>query len=152
MYRIGLILGLFLLLNIEACKIDSKVVPIVTEDDIVLKWPDYFPPPIYNFEENPRSKEGFVLGKKLFYDPLLSKDNSTSCGSCHQQFVAFAHADHKVSHGINNLLGVRNSPALFNLMWQKEYFWDGGSKHISKFSQLVLLQIQLKWMKHLKTW
>jgi|JI10StandDraft_1071094.scaffolds.fasta_scaffold431954_2 cytochrome c peroxidase len=130
MYRIGLILGLFLLLNIEACKIDSKVVPIVTEDDIVLKWPDYFPPPIYNFEENPRSKEGFVLGKKLFYDPLLSKDNSTSCGSCHQQFVAFAHADHKVSHGINNLLGVRNSPALFNLMWQKEYFWDGGSKHI----------------------
>jgi cytochrome c peroxidase len=116
--------------NFAACKIDSKVKPLITEDDIALTWPDYFPQPIYNFEENPRTKEGFLLGKKLFYDPLLSVDNTISCGSCHQQFVAFAHADHKLSHGINNLLGVRNSPALFNLMWQKEFFWDGGSKHI----------------------
>ncbi len=116
--------------NIVSCKIDSKVKPIVTEDDIVLSWPDYFPTPVYNFEENPRTKEGFLLGKKLFYDPLLSRDNTISCGSCHQQFVAFAHSDHKFSHGIDNLLGVRNSPVLFNLMWQKEFFWDGGSKHI----------------------
>jgi cytochrome c peroxidase len=120
----------FLGFNIASCKIDSKVKPIVTEDDILLSWPEYFPTPVYNFEENPRTKEGFLLGKKLFYDPLLSRDNTVSCGSCHQQFVAFAHADHKFSHGIDNLLGVRNSPALFNLIWQKEFFWDGGSKHI----------------------
>jgi len=119
-----------LLLSFSSCKVDSKVIPIVTDDDIVLKWPVYFPSPIYNFEENPRTKEGFLLGKKLFYDPILSRDNTISCGSCHQQFVAFAQADHKVSHGINNLLGVRNSPALFNLIWQKEFFFDGGSKHI----------------------
>lgn len=119
-----------IVLCISSCKIDSKVVPIVEDDDIVLKWPDYFPSPNYNFEENPRSKEGFILGKKLFYDPILSKDNTISCGSCHQQFVAFAHADHKISHGVENKLGVRNSPSLFNLIWQKEFFWDGGSKHI----------------------
>lgn len=125
-------LGLFILIviNFSSCKIDSKVKPVIDDDDITLTWPDYFPAPIYNFEENPRTKEGFILGKKLFYDPILSRDNTISCGSCHQQFVAFAHADHKVSHGIENKLGVRNSPALFNLMWQKEFFWDGGSKHI----------------------
>jgi cytochrome c peroxidase len=123
-------LSFSLIFVLSACKIDTKIKPTVSEDDIVLNWPDYFPAPVYNFEENPRSKEGFMLGKKLFYDPILSRDNTISCGSCHQQFVAFAHADHKVSHGIENKLGVRNSPALFNLMWQKEFFWDGGSKHI----------------------
>jgi cytochrome c peroxidase len=122
--------ALYLFGFISSCKIDSKVVPIVTDNDIILKWPDYFPSPIYNFEENPISKEGFLLGKKLFYDPILSVDNTISCGSCHQLFVAFAHADHKVSHGIENKLGVRNSQALFNLIWQREFFWDGGSKHI----------------------
>jgi cytochrome c peroxidase len=118
------------LIHLSSCKIDSKVKPIIDDNDIALIYPDYFPAPIYNFEENPRTKEGFILGKKLFYDPILSRDNTISCGSCHQQFVAFAHADHKLSHGIENKFGVRNSPALFNLMWQKEFFWDGGSKHI----------------------
>jgi len=130
MQKISIYLFLAALLQICACKVDSKIEPIVTEDDVVLRWPDYFPAPIYNFEGNKRSKEGFLLGKKLFYDPILSSDNTISCGSCHQQFVAFAHADHKLSHGVENKLGVRNSPALFNLMWQKEFFWDGGSKHI----------------------
>ncbi|MCC6252623.1 MAG: c-type cytochrome [Bacteroidia bacterium] len=113
-----------------SCKVDSKVEPQVSDSDIKLSWPDYFPPPFYNFEENPRTKEGFFLGRKLFYDPLLSKDGTISCGSCHQQFVAFAHSNHKISHGVNNKLGTRNSQALFNLMWNKEYFWDGGVKHL----------------------
>ncbi len=104
--------------------------PVVIENEIDLKWPSYFPDPVYNFSGNPRTSEGFYLGKKLFYDPVLSVNNTISCGSCHQQFVAFANADHKVSHGVFDLLGKRNSPALFNLMWQKEFFWDGGSKHI----------------------
>jgi cytochrome c peroxidase len=130
MHRIYYCIIAFTVFSIYSCKIDSKVKPLVTEDDIILTWPNYFPAPEYNFAENPRTKEGFLLGKKLFYDPILSIDNTISCGSCHQQFVAFAHSDHKLSHGINNLLGERNSPALYNLIWQKEFFWDGGSKHI----------------------
>lgn len=118
------------IVHTPSCKVDSTVIPVVSDDDIILRWPDYFPAPVYNFEENPRSKETFLLGKKLFYDPILSLDNTVSCGSCHQHFVAFAHADHKVSHGIHNKLGIRNSPALFNLLWQKNFFWDGGSNHI----------------------
>ncbi len=92
--------------------------------------PQGFPPPVYTFENNPLTQNGFELGRKLFYDPILSLDSSTSCGSCHQQFAAFAHFDHAVSHGINNLLGTRNAPALYNLAWQQAFMWDGGVNHI----------------------
>ncbi|CAN5621229.1 cytochrome c peroxidase [soil metagenome] len=92
--------------------------------------PDGFPQPTYNFQDNPFTQEKFELGRKLFYDPILSKDSSTSCGSCHQQFAAFANADHRLSHGVDGLLGTRNSPALFNLAWQTNFFWDGGVNHL----------------------
>ena len=68
---------------------------------------------------------GFALGRRLFYDPLLSHDGSVSCASCHQQFAAFAHLDHRVSHGIHGVNGRRNTPALFNLAWQPDLMWDG---------------------------
>jgi cytochrome c peroxidase len=92
--------------------------------------PDGFPQPVYQFKNNGVTPAGFALGKKLFYDPLLSRDSTIACGSCHQQFVAFAHSDHNVSHGIDNLLGTRNSPALFNIAWFPNFMWDGGVNHL----------------------
>jgi cytochrome c peroxidase len=86
--------------------------------------------PVYDFKSNPLTKEGFELGKKLFYDELLSKDGSISCASCHQQFAAFTTYDHNVSHGFNNSFTTRNAPALQNLAWQKELMWDGGIVHL----------------------
>ncbi|MFN7690635.1 MAG: cytochrome-c peroxidase [Bacteroidota bacterium] len=130
MGKLSIYIGCLILILTASCKVDSKFDPIINEDDITVKWPDYFPAPVYDFSGNPITKEGFLLGKKLFYDPILSVDNTISCGSCHQQFVAFAHADHKLSHGIDNKLGVRNSQALFNMIWNTTFFWDGGSKHI----------------------
>lgn len=130
MKRILLFYMFILLCFVMACRVDSKFDPVIDKEDISLKWPDYFPAPLYDFSENPITQEGFLLGKKLFYDPILSSDNTISCGSCHQQFVAFAHADHKFSHGVNDKLGVRNSPALFNLIWHRTFFWDGGSQNI----------------------
>lgn len=88
--------------------------------------PEGFPPPVYNLSNNPLSYSRFSLGRKLFYDPVLSLDSSISCGECHQQSVAFAHADHRLSHGINGLLGTRNSPPIFNMAWNPSFFWDGG--------------------------
>lgn len=70
------------------------------------------------------------MGRTLFYDPLLSSDNSVSCGSCHQQFSAFAHSGHDVSHGVNSLLGNRNAPALQNLTWNTSFMHDGGILNI----------------------
>ncbi len=98
---------------------------------IKLQTPEGWPKPASNiFSKNPLTEEGFQLGRKLFYDANLSKDGNFSCGSCHQQFAAFANFDHDLSHGVNNSFTTRNAPGLFNLAWMNEYHWDGGVNHI----------------------
>lgn len=93
--------------------------------------PDNFPEPYYTFENNPVTEEGFKLGKKLFFDPLLSRDGSISCGSCHLQQRYFSDASHHpTSVGVEDRLGTRNTPALTNLAFMKEFFWDGGVTHL----------------------
>lgn len=92
--------------------------------------PPGFPQPVYNFKENPVTKEGFELGRRLFYDGRLSKDGTIPCASCHQQFGAFATYDHSLSHGFNNSFTTRNAPGLFNLAWQKAFMYDGGINHL----------------------
>ncbi len=98
--------------------------------DINFVVPNGWPQPTYNYTNNPLTAEGFELGRSLFYDPILSVDNTISCGSCHQQFAGFAHAAHTVSHGIFDRNGTRNSPGIFNLNWNTSFMWDGGVNHI----------------------
>ena len=88
--------------------------------------PVTFPEPVYQLASNPITKEGFELGRKLFYERLLSSNNTISCGSCHIPTAAFTHHGHSVSHGINDLLGTRNSPPIMNLAWNTSFMWDGG--------------------------
>ncbi len=95
-----------------------------------LKLPSNFPPPVYDLASNPITREGFELGRKLFYEPLLSRDGTISCGSCHIQSSAFTHHQHDVSHGIDDRLGFRNSPPVMNLAWSRFFFWDGGVFHL----------------------
>jgi cytochrome c peroxidase len=102
----------------------------ITLKDISFNNPKGFPKPNYNFDNNKLSPEKFILGKTLFYDNILSKDNSVNCGTCHQQFAAFAHIDHKLSHGIYAKIGTRNVPALQNLIWKDTYMWDGGVNNL----------------------
>jgi len=91
-----------------------------------FKKPVNFPEPVYRFADNTITKEGFELGRKLFYDPRLSRNNTVSCGSCHIQSSSFTHHGHDVSHGIDDRLGSRNSPPIMNLAWMPSFFWDGG--------------------------
>jgi cytochrome c peroxidase len=95
-----------------------------------LKFPSYFPEPKYDFTKNPMDSAKIQIGRALFYDPILSADNSISCASCHSPYNAFAHTDHDLSHGINDQIGTRNAPALFNLAWQKSFMWDGAINHL----------------------
>ena len=95
-----------------------------------FKKPSNFPEPGYNFSKNPITKEGFELGRKLFYDPRLSRNNTIGCGTCHIQSAAFTHHGHDVSHGIDDRLGSRNSPPIMNLAWTTAFFWDGGVFHL----------------------
>ena len=92
--------------------------------------PANFPAPVYGLTENPPDRAAFELGRMLFYDPLLSRDGTISCGSCHQQAVAFADAGRTLSVGVQGRLGTRNAPALQNLRWRRTLLWDGGVAHI----------------------
>lgn len=87
--------------------------------------PAGFPPPVYRFNDNPLTQEGFELGRKLFYDGNLSSDGLHSCASCHQQIAAFGTFEHDRSHGVNHTHTLRNAPPLFNLAWQTTFHWDG---------------------------
>jgi cytochrome c peroxidase len=91
-----------------------------------FRQPADFPVPVYHFSTNTITRDGFELGRKLFYDPILSFNNTISCSSCHIQTAAFSHRDHSVSHGIYNRLGKRNAPAIMNLAWSNSFMWDGG--------------------------
>ena len=86
--------------------------------------------PTYDFTKNKLTQEKINIGRALFYDNILSKDSTTSCASCHLSYTAFAHTDHALSHGINNRIGTRNAPALFNLAWSKKLMWDGAINHL----------------------
>jgi len=118
-----------LLMVLSACRKDQEAKPEI--DRYALEVPEYFPQPTYTFENNPITKAGFELGKQLFYDPLLSRDGSVSCNNCHIQATAFADSPiHPLSIGVDNKLGIRNAPALANLAFVPEFFWDGGVTHL----------------------
>ena len=121
------------ILFFTGCSVDPEIIPITQVDNIKEIIPEGWPVPHYNFSNNPLTPDGFILGKTLFYDPILSSDNSISCGSCHQQFGAFSNAGHDLSHGVNSQLGKRNSPALQNLNWQSSFFHDGGVTNFEVF-------------------
>ena len=111
------------------------IVAISTASFTVLKeqlfsYPEYWPIPEYDFKKNPVGEDGFQLGRRLFYDPALSRDGSISCASCHLQATGFTHVDHDLSHGIDGRIGTRNSLALMNLAWNTSFNWDGGVNHI----------------------
>jgi len=115
---------------VSGCYRDPEIPIALNEENVKFYVPQGFPAPQYDFSTNPVTVAGFKLGRKLFYDPRLSRDNTISCGSCHQQTVAFAHSEHRVSHGIDGLFGTRNAPGLWNLAWNQTFMWDGGITHI----------------------
>lgn len=67
-----------------------------------------------------------ALGEKLFFDKLLSVDESISCASCHKPEFAFA--DNLVlSQGVKGRLGERNTPSVMNMASRPYFFHDGRS-------------------------
>ncbi|WP_459741333.1 cytochrome-c peroxidase [Polaribacter sp. OB-PA-B3] len=106
------------------------------------KEKDFYTPVAYNLEiptlfsdkliapiipvDNPLTIEGVALGKKLFFDKILSKDNTQSCATCHTPSKAFT--DNKqFSKGVSGNFGKRNTMPLFNLAWNFDelFTWDG---------------------------
>ncbi|MEC5144766.1 cytochrome c peroxidase [Chitinophaga sp. 212800010-3] len=110
-----------LALFLFACSKSEQIIAFIG-----FRSPAGFPEPAYKFANNQVTKEGFELGRKLFYEPRLSRNNTISCGFCHMQSSAFTHHGHDVSHGIDDRLGSRNSPPIMNLAWNPSFMWDGG--------------------------
>jgi len=113
---------------LEACK--KKNENLTTPIEFVA--PPGWPQPAYNFQNNPLTQQGIELGRKLFYDGILSKDGGYPCAGCHQQIGAFGTFDHDRSHGYNNSHTLRNAPPLTNLAWQSYYKWDGSANTLEK--------------------
>ena len=109
-----------------SCSRDDHDAVIKGPEPMEIEIPENFPDPVYPLQNNPVTKQGFALGKKLFYDARLSRNNTISCGFCHLQPFAFTHHGHDVSHGIDDLLGRRNSLPIQNLVFYNSFFWDGG--------------------------
>lgn len=75
--------------------------------------------------DNPMTEEGVELGRRLFYDPILSADNTQACASCHVQEYAFTDNGKRFSVGIDGIEGTRNSMPVINAGWMSSLFWDG---------------------------
>lgn len=123
-------------LLVQSCKPDEPIgVYKSTPYDLVI--PSNLPPidvPI----DNPLTVEGVELGRMLFYEPLLSGDNTQSCSSCHIQSAGFTDTA-RFSTGIDEVQGERNAMVAFNLAWSSTLFWDGraGSLEEQAFGPVV---------------
>lgn len=101
-------------------------------DPTLYKYPDLFHFPKMVPTNNPPTVEGVELGRNLFYDPILSKDSTLSCGSCHKQEKAFSDSPKAFSKGVNGNLMQRNTMPLFNLQWYTNFFWDGKANSLEE--------------------
>lgn len=104
---------------------DSDYLPTPSPLQIPQVFKDNILAPIIP-QDNAQTIEGIALGKKLFFDPILSANNTLACVTCHSQQHAFTNPD-RFSAGINGTLGNRNAMPLFNLAWNydEKFFWDG---------------------------
>lgn len=109
-----------------SCRKDPKITPVTTTP-YVIDYPEIiasYLPPIQIPTDNLMTKEGVELGRKLFFDELLSGDNTQACASCHIPSASFSDTT-AFSLGIDGLLGGRNGPPIVNIGWMTKLFWDG---------------------------
>ena len=81
-------------------------------------------PPVPIPPDNPPTEETIALGRKLFFDPILSRDGKISCATCHDPKAAFSDP-RPVSDGFRGVKGTRNAMAVVNAVFNFSQFWDG---------------------------
>lgn len=141
MKRVFTILSvLFFLVFLQSCSKNKEEYSTVLEP-YVLNYAGLSEPKIAL--DNALTKQGVELGRRLFYDKMLSKDNSISCTSCHEQKNAFSD-ERQFSLGVRNLPGKRQAMAIFNMAWNNnEFFWDGRA-HLLRDQALMPIEDELE--------
>jgi cytochrome c peroxidase len=74
--------------------------------------------------DNPLTPAKVRLGRQLFFDPILSADNTVACASCHQPAHGFSSGAAR-PRGIHGRTAARRAPTLFNRAYGTAFFWDG---------------------------
>src|SRR5690554_5668277 len=111
LYKIVFI-GLLGMILFNSCKKDK----VSTYEDyqptsVTINYPSNFPDMVIP-DDNQPTKEGIALGRALYYDKILSKNQNKSCSSCHDQTKDFTTFQ-------------SNSLAHINLAWNDYYLWNG---------------------------
>lgn len=146
MYRTRLlaILSLGILYGLAVnCTSEDPVDNTIVRDSTpyTLDTRDVTPPVIA--ADNQLTVQGVKLGRMLFYDTKLSRDNTQSCSSCHDQATGFSDTN-QFSIGINGFPGGRQAMASFNMAWNtNEFFWDGRA-HLLRDQSLLPIQDSLE--------
>ena len=143
-----IIISIVFILFIAACgEKDTLVSPSIDDNDLTSI---YFSPQSFNLKippnfpqmeipaDNALTTEGVELGKRLFYDPIFSRDSTMSCASCHLSVGGFT--DNKaLSKGVAGLDGFRSSMSLENVgFFNKGLFWDGHAKTLEEQALLPI--------------
>lgn len=113
---------------------DEPALPI---DSNMLVIPEGFPELVFP-QDNEFTEARWELGKRLFFDPILSRDGSISCASCHHPDLAFSE-DRPFSAGIEERIGTRNAPTLANVGYHPYLTREGG---VPTLEMQVLVPIQ----------
>lgn len=130
--RLGLLL---LILGLFSCQNNENIEPLYVPD--LMELPNGFPQ-IEFPEDNEFTIARWELGKKLFFDPIMSADSTLSCAGCHQPELAFSD-DVPFSFGVENRIGTRNSPSLANIAYHPYFTREGG---VPTLEMQILVPIQ----------
>jgi cytochrome c peroxidase len=88
-------------------------------------------PPVVTPVNNPQTTQKILLGKQLYFDTRLSKDNTISCASCHNPAMGWSDAG-PTSTGINGQKGGRRAPPVSNAAYAPLQFWDGRAPNLEE--------------------
>lgn len=104
-------------------------------------------PPIVQPPDNPTTPEKVELGRLLFFDPILSDDNTMSCAHCHHPHLGFSdglpRSRGKGAHGAGRertggIELTRGAPTLWNTVYNHRQFWDGRAAHLEEQARMVI--------------
>jgi cytochrome c peroxidase len=82
-------------------------------------------------KDNPLTPQRVALGRRLFFDPILSEDNTVACASCHRPDRGFASPD-GTPRGIRAQKLARRAPSLWNRAYGTAFFWDGRASSLEE--------------------
>jgi cytochrome c peroxidase len=80
--------------------------------------------PVRVLPDNPLNREKIELGKQLYFDPRLSRDDTVSCASCHDPNKGWSNGE-RFATGVRDQKGGRSAPTIINAGYQRFQFWDG---------------------------